>query len=127
MELIKSTFHGAYKQFVHIPSSDVTLSEALAEAKTKMEETLKQCLEESGNVKVNVFIESLYRCSGEDKVVNLKTQNLTIKNVSEISQFLKSVSEKLLKEQDELELKGSNWSFISVLNIEMRVKKFTLT
>jgi len=91
----------------------------------KIENKVKEYLETFTGVKFNLWVECEFVDSNGDVCMrNLKTSMITAFRTSNIAQIIQDKIEKLVNECEECVLKGSGWSYIRLLNIELRLNKY---
>ncbi|XP_067137466.1 uncharacterized protein [Centruroides vittatus] len=84
---------------------------------------IAEILKEKG-LKVNFKFFCEYQRENENMGFSFKTENEIILKSTDLNAFYDKVIDKLIREMDEFETKGSGWTLIEINNLELRINKY---
>lgn len=86
---------------------------------------LTNALREFHSIKVNLFLECEFiNMKGSTCVRAFKTKNTPLTIVSDLGQFCSDAFDRIIHEKDQCQMVGSGWTFLRVLNLEIRINKY---
>lgn len=88
---------------------------------------IKDALLQNKSIKCNLIIKSFYLKVGltsEKKEVSFKTKNEALFLASNLESYYKSVCENLLSEESDYQGRGSGWTLLNIIGLELRINKF---